>query len=128
MTNWRIMGFGVLLLLIFLIIGLNAASAADDDSISNLTDNLETSAVSNSVDGVNSGLSSSETIGSVSESEFDSNEWTVLGEPDTTMIINKPATVELTCATIVNRIPDLIKSESGFIPTSRMGELKYNKK
>ena len=78
MTNWRIMGFGVLLLLIFLIIGLNAASAADDDSISNLTDNLETSAVSNSVDGVNSGLSSSETIGSVSESEFDSNDDAIL--------------------------------------------------
>ena len=78
MTNWRIMGFGVLLLLIFLIIGLNAASAADDDSISNLTDNLETSAVSNSVDSVNSGLSSSETIGSVSESESDSNDDAIL--------------------------------------------------
>ena len=31
------------------------------------------------------------------------------------------------CATIVNRIPDLIKSEAGFVPTSKMGELKYNR-
>ena len=65
-----------------------------------------------------------ECVGKVyDESEFDSNEWTVFGEPDTSMIINKPATVELTCATIVNRIPDLINSEAGFIPTSKMGEL-----
>ena len=63
-----------------------------------------------------------ECIGKVyDETEFDSNDWTVFGEPDTHMIINKPATVELTCATIVNRIPDLIKSEAGFVPTSKMG-------
>ncbi len=69
-----------------------------------------------------------ECIGKVyDETEFDSNDWTVFGEPDTRMIINKPATVELTCATIVNRIPDLIKSEAGFVPTSKMGELKYNR-
>ena len=69
-----------------------------------------------------------ECIGKVyDESEFDSNDWTVCGEPDTHMIINRPATVELTCATIVNRIPDLIKCEAGFVPTSKMGELRYNR-
>lgn len=69
-----------------------------------------------------------ECVGKVyDETEFDSNDWTVHGEPDTHMIINRPATVELTCATIVNRIPDLIKCEAGFIPTSKMGELKYNR-
>lgn len=69
-----------------------------------------------------------ECIGKVyNKDEFDKNEWTIYAEPDTTMIINKPSTVELTCATIVNRIPDVINSESGFIPTSRMGELKYIK-
>ncbi len=69
-----------------------------------------------------------ECIGKVyNKDEFDRNEWTVYGEPDTTLVIEKPATVELTCATIVNRIPDVIKAESGFVPTSRMGELKYNK-
>ena len=69
-----------------------------------------------------------ECVGKVyDETEFDSNDWTVLGEPDTHMIINRPATVELTCATIVNRIPDLIKCDAGFVPTSKMGELKYNR-
>lgn len=58
--------------------------------------------------------------------EFDSNRWTVYGEPNTELVIDKPQTVELTCATVVNRIPDVLKSEAGFIPTSRMGELKYN--
>ncbi len=67
-----------------------------------------------------------ECIGKVyNKDEFDRNEWTIYGEPDTTLVIEKPATVELTCATIVNRIPDVIKTEAGFVPTSRMGELKY---
>lgn len=69
-----------------------------------------------------------ECIGKVyNKDEFDRNEWTVYAESDTTLVIEKPATVELTCASIVNRIPDVIKAESGFVPTSRMGELKYNK-
>ena len=37
------------------------------------------------------------------------------GEPDTTVIVNRPATVELTCATLVNRIPALINSEPGYV-------------
>ena len=57
--------------------------------------------------------------------EYDSNKWTIYGEPDTNLVIDKPQTVELTCATIVNRIPDVLKSKPGFIPTSQMGELKY---
>lgn len=70
----------------------------------------------------------SECIGKVySPLEFDKNDWTVCGEPDTQMIINRPATVELTCATIVNRIPDVINAKAGFVPTSQMGELKYNR-
>ncbi len=64
-------------------------------------------------------------IGKVyNKDEFDRNEWTVYGEPNTTLVIEKPNTVELTCATIVNRIPDVIEAEAGFVPTSRMGELK----
>ena len=66
-----------------------------------------------------------ECIGKVyNKDEFDCNAWTVYGEPDTTLVIEKPDTVRLTCATVVNRIPDLIKAEPGFVPTSRMGELK----
>lgn len=60
--------------------------------------------------------------------EFDKNEWTVHGEPDTTLVINRPATVELTCATVVNRLPDLINAKPGFIGTYDMDELKYRTK
>ncbi len=70
-----------------------------------------------------------ECIGKVySPEEFDVNEWTIEGEPTTTMIINKPCTVELTCADIVNRIPDVINAPSGFVSTSAMPELKYRVK
>lgn len=69
-----------------------------------------------------------ECIGKVyAPGEFDKNEWTVYGDPDTTLVINKPDTVQLTCASVVNRIPDVIESEAGFVPTCRMGELKYIK-
>lgn len=56
-------------------------------------------------------------------SEYDINEWTIKGEPDTTVTIKRPATVELTCATIVNRIPDVINSKPGFVPTALMPDL-----
>lgn len=65
-----------------------------------------------------------ECIGKVySEEDYDCNNWEVIGEPTTNLTIAKPQTVELTCATIVNRIPDVIMAEPGFIPTSQMGEL-----
>jgi hypothetical protein len=62
-----------------------------------------------------------ECIGKVyAEGEFDQNLWKIHGEPDTEVIINRPETVELTCATIVNRIPDLIAAAPGFITTEKM--------
>ena len=68
----------------------------------------------------------SECIGKVySKDDFDKNEWTVIGEPETTLIINRPATVELTCGSIVNRIPDVINARPGYVPTEEMGELNY---
>ena len=57
--------------------------------------------------------------------EFDINEWTVIGEPDTTVTVQRPATVELTCASVVNRLPDLVKAEAGFISTAKMGDLTF---
>jgi len=57
--------------------------------------------------------------------EFDINEWTVIGEPDTTITVKRPATVELTCATIVNRLSDLVEAEPGYIPTSSMKDLNF---
>lgn len=70
----------------------------------------------------------SECIGKVyAPDEFDSNEWTVIGEPNTTVTVNRPATVELTCASIVNRLPDLVKAPAGYYTTEKMGELRYKK-
>ena len=60
--------------------------------------------------------------------EFDSNQWTIEGEPNTTVIINRPSTVELTCATIVNRIPDVINAPYGYITTDKMPRAKYKVK
>ena len=71
----------------------------------------------------------SECIGKVyNKDEFDSNTWSVIGEPDTTVVVNKPATVEMTCASVVNRIPDVIKAEAGYVPTCRMGALTFKDK
>ena len=68
----------------------------------------------------------SECIGKVyAPDEFDKNVWTVEGEPTTTITVEKPATVELTCATVVNRIPDVIKAEPGYITTEKLGDLQF---
>lgn len=67
-----------------------------------------------------------ECIGKVYDTDdFDKNEWTIYGEPNTTVTINRPSTVELTCADIVNRIPDVINAEAGFISTSKLPEPTY---
>lgn len=71
----------------------------------------------------------SECIGKVyGPDEFDKNEWSVIGEPNTTIVVNRPNTVELTCATVVNRLPDVINARPGFVPTCDMDELMYRPK
>ena len=71
----------------------------------------------------------SECIGKVyAPEEYDKNEWSIEGKPNTTIVVNKPATVELTCASIVNRIPDVINAKPGYIPTAEMGELNFRVK
>lgn len=71
----------------------------------------------------------SECIGKVyGKEDYDKNEWTIHGEPNTTITVAKPCTVELTCATIVNRIPDVINAKPGFVLTCEMDELKYRTK
>lgn len=67
-----------------------------------------------------------ECIGKVyDETEFDKNVWSVIGEPDTTVSVERPDTVRLTCADIVNRIPDIINAEPGFVPTSQMSDPRF---
>ncbi len=67
-----------------------------------------------------------ESVGKVyGPDDFDTNEWTIYGDAETTVTINKPDTVKLTCADIVNRIPDVIKAEPGFRPTCEMNDVSY---
>lgn len=67
-----------------------------------------------------------ECIGKVYNSkEFDCNDWTIEGEPNTRVVIERPATVELTCATVVNRIPDLMMAPAGYFTTEFMPENFY---
>ena len=71
----------------------------------------------------------SECIGKVyAPDEFDKNVWTVEGEPTTTITVEKPATVELTCATVVNRIPDVINAKPGYVTTEKLGDLQFKLK
>ncbi len=71
----------------------------------------------------------SECIGKVyAPEEFDQNDWTLYGEPDTQVIINRPNTVELTCATVVNRLPDLINAQPGYRTTDNMPTNTYRVK
>ncbi len=67
-----------------------------------------------------------ECIGKVYDStEFDCNDWTIEGEPNTRVVIERPATVELTCATIVNRIPEVLTAPYGYFTTEFMPENYY---
>ncbi|AKL98412.1 dihydrodipicolinate reductase [Endomicrobium proavitum] len=70
-----------------------------------------------------------ECIGKVyAPEEFDQNDWKILGEPNTEVVINRPATVELTCATVVARIPDVINAPAGYISTDKMPTPIYRTK
>lgn len=67
-----------------------------------------------------------ECIGKVYDStEFDCNDWTIEGEPNTRVVIERPATVELTCATVVNRIPEVLMAPAGYFTTDFMPENFY---
>lgn len=74
-------------------------------------------------------LLETECIGKVyAPDEFDQNDWTIYGEPDTQVVINRPSTVELTCATVVNRLPDLISAPAGYLTTDHMPVNRYRVK
>ncbi len=68
----------------------------------------------------------SECIGKVyNKDEFDCNDWTIEGEPTTRVMIERPQTAELTCATVINRIPEVLVAEPGYTTTEQMPENIY---
>ncbi len=59
------------------------------------------------------------------EGETDLNRWVLYGTPDIVLENPSPATDVLTCATIVNRVPDVLNASAGYVTVDRLPKLRY---
>lgn len=59
------------------------------------------------------------------EGEADLNRWVIHGEPDAVLENPSPATDVLTCATMVNRVPDVLAAPPGYITVDQLPKLRY---
>ena len=59
------------------------------------------------------------------QGDIDSTQWTVTGDPSTKIVIDRPPTPQLTCTISINRIPDVINAEPGYVSTERLPFNRY---
>jgi hypothetical protein len=59
------------------------------------------------------------------EGEADTNDWAITGEPELHLSNPRVPTQITTCTQLVNRIPDVINAEPGFVTVERLPKLRY---